>query len=321
MNGELIVATEPMVSVPALIAGAGKRASLRFLEFFTVAIRNKNTRKAYARAAAAFLHWCEAKGIDRLQEVQPVHVAGYVEQLGREMSPPSVKQHLACIRMLFDWLVTGQVMPSNPAHSVRGPRHSVSKGSTPVLSSEEATALLKDMDVSTVVGLRDRALIAVMTYTFARVGAVVALNVEDYYPQKKRWWLRLREKNGKVNEMPCHHKLEAYLDEYIKAAGIADDRKGPLFRAAIRRTKKLSDHAMSRTDVWYMVRRRAIDAEIETPTGCHTFRATGITNYLTNEGKLEIAQRMAGHSNAKTTGLYDRRNDDISISEVEKVGI
>ena len=286
-----------------------------------VNIRNKNTRKAYARAAAAFLHWCEAKGIDRLQDVQPVHVAGYVEQLGRTMSPPSVKQHLACIRMLFDWLVTGQVMPSNPAHAVRGPRHSVSKGSTPVLSSEEATALLKDMDVSTVVGLRDRALIAVMTYTFARVGAVVALNVEDYYPQKKRWWLRLREKNGKVNEMPCHHKLEAYLDAYISAAGIAEDRKGPLFRAAIRRTKTLSDHAMSRTDVWYMVRRRAVDADIETSIGCHTFRATGITDYLTNGGKLEIAQRMAGHSNAKTTGLYDRRNDDISVSEVERVGI
>ena len=129
------------------------------------------------------------------------------------------EQHLACIRMLFDWLVTGQVMPSNPAHSVRGPRHSVSKGVTPVLSSEEATALLTGMDVSTVVGLRDRAIIAVMTYTFARVGAVVALTVEDYYSQKKRWWLRLHEKNGKVNEMPCHHKLEAYLDAYIEGGG------------------------------------------------------------------------------------------------------
>jgi len=320
MTSEIIPHASGSV-LPVLINRAGKSASRRFLEFFTVNIRNKNTRKAYARAAAAFLHWCEAKGIDRLQDVQPVHVAGYVEQLGREMAPPSVKQHLACIRMLFDWLVTGQVMPSNPAHAVRGPRHSVSKGSTPVLSSEEATALLKDMDVSTVVGLRDRALIAVMTYTFARVSAVVALNVEDYYPQKKRWWLRLREKNGKVNEMPCHHKLEAYLDEYIKAAGIADDRKGPLFRAAIRRTKKLADHAMSRTDVWYMVRRRAVDADIETSIGCHTFRATGITDYLTNGGKLEIAQRMAGHSNAKTTGLYDRRNDEISVSEVERVGI
>jgi site-specific recombinase XerD len=281
--------------LPALIGGAGDRAALRFLEFFTVNIRNRNTRAAYARAAAVFLRWCEGQGITRLQDVQPVQVAAYIEQLAQEMSPPSVKQHLACIRMLFDWLVTGQVMPSNPAHSVRGPRHSVSKGVTPVLSSEEATALLAGMDISSVVGLRDRAIIAVMTYTFARVGAVVALTVEDYFAQKQRWWLRLREKNGKVNEMPCHHKLEAYLDAYIEAAGIEDDRN--------------------------MVRRRASDAGIETAIGCHTFRATGITDYLTNGGRIEVAQRMAGHSNAKTTGLYDRRNDDVSVGEVERIGI
>src|SRR5271170_7117251 len=138
--------------LPVLIGRAGEGAARRFLEFFTVNIRNRNTRAAYARAAAVFLRWCEGQGITRLQDVQPVHVAAYVEKLGREMSPPSVKQHLACIRMLFDWLVTGQVIPSNPAHSVRGPRHSVSKGITPVLSSEEATALLTGMDVSSVVG-------------------------------------------------------------------------------------------------------------------------------------------------------------------------
>jgi site-specific recombinase XerD len=132
--------------------------------------------------------------IGGLDQVRPVHVATYIEQLGRRMSAPSVKQHLACIRMLFDWLVTGQVVPVNPAHSVRGPRHSVSKGVTPVLSSEEATALLTGMNVTTVVGLRDRAIIAVMTYTFARVGAVVALNVEDYFPEETLVAAPLREK-------------------------------------------------------------------------------------------------------------------------------
>jgi len=119
---------------------------LRFLEYFTVNIRNKNTRAAYARASAAFLHWCEGQGIGELGRVQTVHVAAYIEQLQGERAAPTVKQRLACIRMLFDWLATGQVMPSNPARSVRGPRHSVSKGSTPVLSSEEA-ALLIGMDV------------------------------------------------------------------------------------------------------------------------------------------------------------------------------
>jgi integrase/recombinase XerD len=167
------------VVLPALIARAGQQASGRFLEFFTVTIRNANTRAAYGRAAGDFLRWCEDRGINRLQDVQPVHVAAYIEHLQNERSAPTVKQHLACIRMLFAWLVIGQVMTSNPAHSVRGPRHSVSKGSTPVLSSEEATTLLAGMDVSHVVGLRDRAIIAVMTYTFARVGAVVALTPED----------------------------------------------------------------------------------------------------------------------------------------------
>ena len=308
-------------ALPSIIAGAGKGAKKRFLDFFTVNIRNPNTRAAYGRAAGEFLRWCDARGIGALNEVEPFHVAAYIEQLGKRMKAPSVKQHLACIRMLFDWLVTGQVVPSNPAHSVRGPRHSVGKGVTPVLSSEEATALLAGMDVSSVVGLRDRAIIAAMTYTFARVGAVVALNVEDYFAQKKRWWLRLREKNGKLNEMPCHHKLEGYLDSYIQAAGVEDERKGPLFRAAIGKTRKLGPGRMSRTDVWYMVRRRAAGAGIETSIGCHTFRATGITDYLTNGGRIEVAQRMAGHSNAKTTGLYDRRNDDISVGEVERIGI
>jgi integrase/recombinase XerD len=213
------------------------------------------------------------------------------------------------------------VVPVNPAQSVREPWHLVSKGITPVLSSEEATALLSGMNVSTVVGLRDRAIIAVMTYTFARVSAVVALNVEDYFPLKKRWWLRLHEKNCKLNEMPCHHKLEAFLDAYIDAAGIERDRKGPLFRAAIGKTKKLGPGRMSRTDIWYMVRRRASDAGIETPIGCHTFRGMGIRDYLTNGGRIEVAQRMAGLANAKTTGLYDRRNDDISVGEVERIGI
>ena len=308
-------------ALPILVSREGERAGWRFLEFFTVHIRNLNTRAAYTHAAELFLSWCEARGISELRAIQPMHVAGYIEQLQKERSAPTVKQHLACLRMLFDWLVTGQVMPSNPAHSVRGPRHSVTKGSTPVISSAEARELLDGMDETSVVRLRDRALVAVMAFTFARVSAVVDLKVEDYYPQKKRWWLRLREKNGKVNQMPCHHKLEAYLDAYIAAAGIREDKKGPLFRSAIGRSGKLSNRPVSRTDVWYMVQRRANDAQLETAIGCHTFRATGITDYLTNGGKLEVAQKMAGHSNAKTTGLYDRRSDDVSLSEVEKIGI
>jgi integrase/recombinase XerD len=309
------------LELPALIAGAGEKASWRFLEFFTVNIRNKNTRAAYGQAASAFLRWCEGRGITRIENVQPVHVAAYIEQLGKLRAAPTVKQHLACIRMLFDWLVTGQVIASNPAHAVRGPRHSVMKGATTVMSSQEATAFLHSIDTSHVVGLRDRALIGVMVYGFARVSAVVGLKVEDYFPLKKRWWLRLHEKGGKVNEMGCHHKLEQFLDEYLTAAGIAEDKKGPLFRAAPRRTRTLTDRPMSRVDAWYMVRRRAKDTGLEAAIGNHSFRAIGITDYLENGGDINIAKRMAGHSNIKTTELYDRREDEISFSEIERVGI
>jgi integrase/recombinase XerD len=281
---------------------------------------HRNTRAAYSCAAAVFLNWCDARGLS-LAGVQPIHVAAYIEGLQGQLSAPTIKQHLACIRMLFDWLVTGQIVASNPAHSVRGPRHSVSKGATRVISSAEATALLEGMDVSSVVGLRDRALIAVMTYAFARVSAVVALTVEDYYPQKKHWWLKFHEKNGKVNEMPCHPKLAVYLDAYIDAAGIASEKKSSLFRVALRKTKILAPRPLSRTDAWCMVRRRAKDAGIPTAIGCHTFRATGLTDYLSNGGRIEVAQRMAGHSNAKTTGLYDRRSDDVSLAEVAKIAI
>src|SRR6202521_3436427 len=170
----------------SIIAGAGKGAKKRFLDFFTVNIRNPNTRAAYGRAAAAFLHWCDARGIGALDEVEPFHVAAYIEQLGKRMKAPSVKQHLAAIRMLFDWLVTGQVIPTNPAHSVRGPKHSVKKGKTSVLSADEMGTLLNSIPVQNkkkepiLIGLRDRALIALMGYTFARVGAAVGMKVEDY---------------------------------------------------------------------------------------------------------------------------------------------
>jgi site-specific recombinase XerD len=307
--------------LPALITQAGDKASWRFAEFFKVNIHNPNTRAAYKQAARSFLLWCQGNGITRIEDVLPVHVAGYIEELGKLRKAPTVKQHLACIRMLFDWLVTGQVIASNPAHAVRGPRHSVIKGSTTVMSSGDTTAFLSSIDVSHVVGLRDRAFIGVMVYAFARVSAVVNLKVEDYFPLKKRWWLRLQEKGGKVNEMGCHHKLEQFLDEYISAAGIKDDKKGPLFRSAIGRTKKLSGNPMSRVDAWYMVRRRAKDAGVEAAIGNHSFRAIGITDYLERGGDINIAKRMAGHSNVKTTELYDRRGDDISFSEIERVGI
>jgi site-specific recombinase XerD len=295
-------------------------AGKRFVEFFTANIRNPNTRKAYAHAAGCFAHWCETEArITDLGDIEPVHVAAYVEGLGQRLAAPSVKQHLAAIRMLFDWLVVGQVLATNPASPVRGPKYVVKKGKTPVLTAEEARALLDSLDPSSAVGLRDRALIALMVYTFARVGAALKMRVEDVYTQGRRTWVRLHEKGGKRHEMPCHHNLEAYLQEYLERAALGDDNKGWLFRTAWRRTGQLTERPMTQADAYRMIRRRAAQAGILTRIGNHSFRATGITEYLRNGGKLEIAQQMANHESARTTGLYDRRNDQVSLDEVERI--
>jgi site-specific recombinase XerD len=305
--------------VPAAIARVGEDATRRFLEFFTANIRNRNTRGAYARAVADFFRWCDGVGLAELDRLEPVHVAAYVEQLGTTHSAPSVKQHLAAIRMLFDWLVVGQVVKTNPASVVRGPKYVTKRGKTPILSADEARALFASIPTDTVVGLRDRALIGVLIYSFARVSAALAMRVEDYFPQGKRWWLRLHEKGGKYHEMPAHHSLEAYLDGYIRAAGIGEDKKGPLFRSAIGKTGQLTDQALDRVNAFFMIRRRARNAGIATQIGCHTFRATGITIYLLNGGTLEKAQMMAAHESPRTTKLYDRTNDGVSLDEVERV--
>jgi site-specific recombinase XerD len=178
------------IAVPAVIAGAGDHAARRFLEFFAATIRNKNTRMAYYRAACHFFAWVEQHRIGELADIEPIHVGTYIEALQTTAAKPTVKPHLAAIRMLFDWLIIGQVLAVNPAHAVRGPKHVVKRGKTPVLTEEQARRLIQSLDTSTLVGLRDRALIGVMTYAFARIGAVVAMKVEDYYPGGKRWWVR-----------------------------------------------------------------------------------------------------------------------------------
>lgn len=305
--------------LPRAITAAGEYAAKSFLEYFVANIRNPNTRAAYVHAVATFFRWGEARGLHALGAIEPLHVAVYIEQLQGRLAAPSVKQHLAAIRMLFDFLVVRQVVRVNPAASVRGPNYTTTKGKTPILAPEDARALFDRIRTDTVVGLRDRALIGVMIYSFARVSATVRLRVEDYFPQGKRWWLRFHEKRGRVHEMPAHHTLEAYLDAYLGAAGIGEEKKGPLFRAARGKTGRLTDRALSRHNAFQMIRRRAREVGITTTIGCHSFRGTGITIYLQNGGELEMAQRMAGHVSPRTTKLYDRRADEITLDEVERV--
>ena len=308
--------------LPAAIFELGEDARYRFIEFFVSNIRNKNTRAAYSRAVWRFFARYPDLG---LAHIKSVHIATHIEQLAREeLSAPTIKQHLAAIRMLFDYLVVGQIMPSNPAHSVRGPRHVVKKGKTPILYTDELKQLFASIDTTTDSGKRDRALIGVLFYTFARISAVVALNKNDLFIQNKRLWIRLVEKGGKVHEMPCHHQLEDYLYDYLESSQIAEfeDPVTPLFPSIARGRKGyFTGRRLLRQEAYSMVRRRLKQANIPTKAGNHMFRASGITVYLENGGQVEHAQAMAAHESPRTTKLYDRRDDSVSLDEVEKISI
>jgi len=305
--------------VPAPLFAPTPKAAQRVVEFFTAQINNDHTRQAYLNATRRFGLWCDAHGLAQLADVQPFHVAAFVKELQGQLAPPTVKQHLAALRMLFDWLVTGHVMEMNPAHAVRGPKYVVKRGKTPVLSVEETRALLDSIDSGTLTGLRDRALIGIMVYAFARVGAVVRMKVNDYYTQGRRGWVRLHEKGGKEHDVPCHHTLAKYLDEYIAAAKLAPEPDSPLFCTSGRKSGR--PQPMWQQDAYRMIQRRAAGAGITTRIGNHTFRATGITAYLKNKGLLEHAQTIANHASPRTTKLYDRRSEEILLDEVEKIAI
>jgi integrase len=308
--------------LPAIITGTGDRAAWRFIEFFTVNIRNPNTRRAYGRGVGDSFRWSSARRIREIGHVSPTIVAAYIEQRGQTRSKPSVKQELAAVRMLFDWLVTGQAVATNPAHSVRGPKYVVKKGKTPILTKEETRQLLDSIESTSLIGLRDRALIGTMVYSFARIGAVLGMKVEDYYPQGKHWWLRPHEKGGKRHDVPCHHTLETHLDAYCDAVELWDQKKTPLFRTiSVGPGRPLTAEPLDQSNAWRMIRRRAHAAGIETEIGCHAFRATGITAYLENGGTLEHAQQIAAHESPRTTKLYDRTNDQITLDEIARIAI
>jgi integrase/recombinase XerD len=302
--------------IPSLISDAGRETTESFVEFFVSTIPNKNTRTAYLHAVAQFSEWCEERRIP-LQSVSPIILAAYREQ--HSGSLPTIKQHFSALRMMFAWFVEKGVAERNPVREVKTPKFSRGEGKTPALSVEEVQQLFESFDTDSLVGLRDRALIGVMAYTFARVEAATSLRIRDYVQQGRRSFIRLREKGGKEKEIPCHHKLEEFLDAYIHAADLVGGKDAPLFRTAAGRTGKLTENPMSRFDAWKMVRRRLNDADIQGEFTNHSFRATGITTFLENGGSLESAQFIAGHADSRTTKLYDRRNQRATLEDLERV--
>ena len=333
--------------IPAIVRRAGERVWRRWIAFFAAELTNDNTRAAYALAAHEFFDWLETKaGFARenasLFQIATEHVAAYREWLvksptivtdrhGARFEKPwsvtTVKLKIAAIRSLFRYLKEGGLLDTDPAASVRAPKHSVQIGKTPVLAGSDAALILDRITLhlqnnpDDLVALRDRALIAVMTFTLARVSAAVGMTVGDLFLQGKRHHVRLSEKGGKHHVMPCHHELEDYLLSYIEAAGIRHEPLAPLFRAYERGSPGVGRRPLSRVKAWEMVQRRARAAGISTDVCNHTFRATGITTFLENGGAIEKAREMAAHASIRTTQLYDRRNRAVKLDDVVLINL
>lgn len=301
-----------------LITWAGETGAARTFEFLAAAISNLHTRRAYHRAVARFMRWCVDRGL-RLELVQSPHVAAFIEDLGRSLEAPSVKQNLAALRHWFDWLVTGHVLRVNPAAAVRGPRYVQDVGKTPVLEREEMRALLSSIDDTTVLGARDKALLTVMLFSFARVGALLGMKVCDYRAAgTTRAAFHLHEKGGRFHAVPAHHLAAEALDAYLARAELADQLEVPLWQSGTP-GGLLSGQRLSPRGALDMVKRRCATAGLPADICNHSFRATGITLHQDAGGDLEAARQLAGHASVKTTQLYNRSGDRRRRAEVERV--
>lgn len=306
-------------ALPALVVSGGSAAQFAWEEFIYGQIRNAHTRAAYERAIRQFLTHCELLGKE-LPSVSPRDVGSYLDSL--DYAPATKKLHLSGIRHFFDTLVNRHVVVLNPAASVRGERLQVVEGKTPEISIEQARLLIRSIDASNVIGLRDRAIIGILIYTAARVGAIAKLRRTDFYDLGDQHCLRFTEKGGKSREIPMRHDLRQFVWDYLVAGGIEySDKSTPLFRTTVRRTKQLTQFAMTPGDMGRMVKRRIRDAGLPDRLSPHSFRVTTITDLLSQGVPLEDVQNLAGHADPRTTRLYDRRQRKVTRNIVERISI
>jgi len=279
-------------------------------------IRNPNTRNAYKVAWRSFFEFCSEYKLE-LDRVKPYHFGLWLKR--HTGSVATQRQHLAAVRLLFDHLLEKGVVDINPAARAKPPRLERESAHTPVFEQNEIKAFLEAIKLDSLIDKRDKALCSVLLYSWARVSAVVALRVEDYYERKGERWLRLHEKRGKIHEVPVHSKAREAIDQWLLASGLGSNTSAPLFPAFGKNKKTPELRHMDRTSVWKLVQARAHASGLKKRVCCHSFRATGITEYMNAGGSLDIAQRMAGHSQLSTTKIYDRSQDRLTMAEIEKV--
>lgn len=309
--------------LPAIITRAGPNAVFAAQEFFFGKIRNEHTRRAYQHAVKQFLAWIGKHGGGaELGQIAPWQVGKYFEEMKDTTGIATRNQHLSALRHFFDGMVTRHAIVLNPALSVRGERYAAIEGKTPEISIDQARQLLSSLDTSHVIGLRDRAILAILVYTSSRAGAVAKLRCGDFYNAGQQWMLHFNEKGGKSREIPVRADLQELVRAYIEAAGLGDAPKDtPLFQSALKKQRRLSGKRIHVNDICRMMKRRLKDIGLPLLYSPHSFRVTTITDLLEQGVPLEDVQRLAGHADPRTTGLYDRRKRKITRNIVERISV
>lgn len=324
--------------LPAIVRDAGTNARFAYEEFFA-GLDSSHTARAYRHAVHRFLAWCDETSTP-LQQVRPGFVSEYIQQLQaaskardgqppvlRPASKPTRKLHLAALKHFCDKLVERHSIPLNPALSVRGPKHSVTEGKTPAMDPKQIRELIRSIPIVTpkgtpdIGGLRDRAAIATLVYTAARAGAVAKLRRQDFMTDGRQHYLRLDEKGGKVRSIPCRTDLQQFIEEYVAAVGDVDPRT-PLFLSLVRRSQTMSGRGVTENDLLRMLKRRLKAAGLPAAIfKCHSLRASTATNLLEQGVELADVQFLLGHSDPRTTKLYDRRKMGVTRNIVERISI
>ena len=315
--------TQKAVLVPFdLLEGSSESTRTKtaetFLELLGARVRNPNTRSAYRVAWRLFLAFCSARQLE-LEKVKAYHVGAWLDQ--HPGSKSTQRQHLAALRLLFDSLLIRGVVEYNPAARAKPPKLVRESSRTPVFEPAEIAAFLASIKPNTLKGIRDKAIFSVLLYSWCRVSALTSLKVADYYERSGQRWLRFQEKRGREHELPVHSKAREAIDRWLEACGSCLNPEAPLFPAFAKDRDRLSFRPLNRRSVLKLVERQAEATGILKKVCCHSFRATGITEYMNRGGTIDLAQRIAGHQSSTTTKIYDRSRDRLTLEEIERVSI
>ncbi len=305
------------ILTPSLIAEAGSNARYAWEEFIYGEISNVHTRRAYGKAVSDLLARADKSGLT-LSQISPKFVRSHFEKM--DTSVPTRKLRLAAVRHFFDIAVTRHAIALNPALSVRGEKYKVSEGKTPEITVAQTQKLLKSIQGETFLDFRDKTIIAIFTYTAVRVGAMQRLTLSDFHTTGGNYSLRFKEKGGKAREIPVRDDLERLILQYLAVRGVGS-KNDPLFPSAVKATGDISNSPMHANDIRRMLKRRLLVAGLSTEFSPHSFRVCVLTDLLNQDVPREDVQHFAGHADARTTDLYDRRKKKVTRNIVERLSV